>query len=165
MLSMIVAHDEARAIGRAGGMPWHVPEDLRFFRRTTLGKPIIMGRGTWGSIGEKPLPGRQNFVVTSKPGLQPDVGVAFISLSDAHEIIASHKDEIFCIGGGRLYGELMPRADRLYVTKLAMRAEGPDTWFPEYREDSWELVATEDLMASDIGAVAYTYQRRDFAQR
>lgn len=160
MLSMIVAHDENRAIGRQGGMPWHIPEDLRFFRMTTMGKTVIMGRATWQSIGEKHLPGRRNIVVTSQPDRFRSAGAEFVSIAEVMDLISASQEEVFCIGGGRLYRQLVPEASKLYITRVAMRAESADTWFPEIKGEDWDLIAEKDLNAVSEKAITLEFHRR-----
>jgi dihydrofolate reductase len=128
-LSLIVAHDEALVIGRDGGLPWRLPEDLRHFKETTMGKPVLMGRGVFEELGEKPLPGRRNVVVSKKKWPQVP---SFESIETALEYLAD-EPEVFVIGGGQIYRALIGKADRLVVTEVPGRHEGEVT-FPEYRD-------------------------------
>ena len=125
-LALIAALARNRVIGRGGALPWHLPEDLKRFKRLTTGSTLLMGRKTYGSIG-KPLPNRRNVVVTSRPipGIEcyPTLDSALDALKDS--------DRIFVIGGGTLYAQLLDRADELYLTLLDRDVEG-DTLFPPY---------------------------------
>lgn len=137
MICMIVAMDRARSIGRGGEMPWHLPADLRHFKRTTLGHPVLMGRKTFVAIG-RPLPGRQNVVITRDEAYRPPgVDVAH-DLEEALHLAAG--DKVFIIGGGEIYCEAMPLADRLFVTEVDTLVDGADTWFPPIDPDRWREV-------------------------
>ncbi len=141
-LSVIVAMDQNRLIGRNNQLPWHLPADLAFFKRTTMGKPIVMGRKTWESIG-RPLPGRQNIVVTRNPNLEaPGCDLAD---SIEHAIaMAGEADEIMLIGGAGLYAQGLPMASRLYVTLIHHSFPDGDAWFPELGA-GWSEVEREDF--------------------
>ncbi len=126
-LLAIVAMSKNRVIGRQGKLPWHYPEDLKFFKRTTLGHPILMGRATFDSIG-KPLPGRQNIVLSST--MAPREGVTVIR--DASELPSvCEKDTVFVIGGARVFEELLPRCDGLYLTYIDQDYDG-DVLLPAF---------------------------------
>lgn len=129
-LVLIVAHDEALVIGNKGALPWKLPEDLRHFKATTMGHPILMGRGVWEELGEKPLPGRLNVVVSSKTW--PNV-LSFPSVDLALEHL---RDEpvVFVIGGAKLYASMLKRIDEMIITEVDGVHEG-DVHFPEYRHD------------------------------
>lgn len=127
-LILIVAHDEALVIGNKGALPWKLPEDVRHFREMTMGHPILMGRGVWEEIGEKPLPGRLNVVVSSKTW--PDV-LSFTTVEQALEHLQGHP-MVFVIGGAKLYTSMMPIIDEMIVTLVDGIHEG-DVHFPEYR--------------------------------
>jgi dihydrofolate reductase len=139
-ISIIVALDEGRVIGNEGGMPWHLPADLKFFKATTMGKPIIMGRSTWESIG-KPLPGRTNIVITRNRDYEaPGCKVAY-SIDEALEIAAAENaDEAMIIGGGVIYEQIIERTDRLYLTEIAAHLVG-DTTFPIIDPADWKEVS------------------------
>lgn len=127
-LAAIVAMDANRVIGNRGTLPWHHPEDLKFFKRTTLGHPILMGRTTWESIG-RPLPGRQNIVLSRT--MEPREGIDVISSADQVGEICPDADKIFVIGGAKVYESLMPKCDELYVTLVDGTHEG-DTFLPAF---------------------------------
>ena len=132
-MKAIVAMSENRVIGANGGIPWHLPEDFLFFKKTTLGHPIVMGLKTYESLG-KPLPGRKNIVLTSQALILPDL----VIVHSQEELIALNipTEEIFVIGGAKIYELLLPLCDTLLVTHVHRRVEG-DTFFPVF-EDKFE---------------------------
>lgn len=134
LLSIICAMDKNRLIGRNNQLPWHLPADLAFFRRNTIGKPVIMGRNTFESIG-KPLPGRQNIVVTSNPQWQ-SAGCDVADSVDEAVSLAASATEIMLIGGASLYEQTIDIADKLYLTLIDHAFEG-DTWFPDFSSEQW----------------------------
>lgn len=141
-LCMIAALAENRVIGRDNQLPWHLPADLKHFKALTLGKPIIMGRKTWDSLG-RPLPGRLNLVVSRQPDLQLDGAEVFATLDAALVRAnvwaqANRADELMLIGGAQLYELSLPRAERLYLTRVALNPPG-DAYFPEVTEADWQL--------------------------
>lgn len=142
-LSLIVAMARNRVIGRDNALPWHLPEDLKYFKAVTMGKPILMGRKTFESIG-RPLPGRLNIVITRDPGWQhPGVAVAS-SLEHALEQAALEPDaraagEVMVIGGEQIYRAAIEKADRLYITRVEAEVAG-DAFFPEYDEGTWREI-------------------------
>lgn len=139
-ISLIVAAAKNGAIGQAGRMPWHLPNDLRHFKNLTWGMPIIMGRKTFDSIG-KPLPGRQNIVITRRPDFKPE-GVFVVESPERALSIASMSDvkEVIVMGGGEIYSLFMNRADRIYLTRIHAEVEG-DTFFPEIDFEKWALTS------------------------
>ncbi|WP_191831222.1 dihydrofolate reductase [Pseudomonas fluorescens] len=151
-LSLIAALAENRVIGIDNSMPWHLPGDFKYFKATTLGKPIIMGRKTWDSLG-RPLPGRLNLVVSRQPGLQLEGAEVFASLDEAmlraeQWALAQGVDELMLIGGAQLYTQAIERglADRLYLTRVELSPEG-DAWFPEFDAAQWALVSSQENQA------------------
>jgi dihydrofolate reductase len=146
IISLVAALARNRVIGAANRLPWHLPEDLRRFKRLTLGAPIIMGRRTHESIG-KPLPGRRNIIVTRAPGASWDGCEVARSLDDAVRL-ARPAPEVFVIGGGELYGHALARADRLYLTLIDAEYAG-DAWFPAFDADDWREVAREPGVAAN----------------
>lgn len=139
MVSIIVAVSENNAIGKGNRMPWHIPEDLKYFKRTTTGHPVIMGYNTFLSIGGKPLPGRKNIVVTTRqtPGARDGIEF-FNSLQDAIHEAGKGNSEIFIIGGGQLYSSSIDIADRLYITRVDAIIDEADTFFPELDMEKWK---------------------------
>jgi len=151
ILSMIVATADNNIIGKDNDMPWHLPADLAYFKKVTLGKPIIMGRKTYESIG-RPLPGRRNIVISRDENYSPQgKGVAGIDIVTSVEQALALVDgsdgsdaveEIMVIGGGAIYAHCLPKADRLYITHIKADIDG-DTQFPSYDDGTWQKVASE----------------------
>lgn len=142
-LSIIVAHDPNLVIGKDGGLPWHFSEDLKFFKRTTMGSPILMGRGVFEELNEKPLPGRENIVLSRSRSY--DHVPTFKSINEALEHL-SDEELVFIIGGGNVYRQMIDHTDELIITQIKKEYEG-DTYFPEYRDEigkTWEEVWRED---------------------
>ncbi|MBA6354684.1 MULTISPECIES: type 3 dihydrofolate reductase [unclassified Colwellia] len=147
LLSMIVAHADNRIIGKDNNMPWHLPADLAYFKKTTLGKPIIMGRKTFESIG-RPLPGRQNIVISRDQNYRAD-GVDSATSVEQALLLAGEVDEVMVIGGGAIYSHCLPLANRLYITHIKADIDG-DTQFPEYNTvEDWQLTSSVKLSADD----------------
>lgn len=146
-VSAIAAMSQNLVIGKDNKLLWHIPEDFKHFKKTTMGKPVIMGRKTYLSLG-KPLPGRTNIVITSKPDeIEGDVVLASTveealikAVEIAHE---TNVDEIFVIGGGQIYEAALPAIDRIYLTVINKDYEG-DTFFPKLNAEEWseEIIAT-----------------------
>lgn len=147
-------------IGDEGEMPWHYPEDLRHFKETTMGHPVVMGRHTFESIVDRlgePLPGRTNVVLTSSPSLLPDGVVPATSIDAAIEAaVESGAETVYVVGGASVYEQFLPRADRLALTEIDVEYEG-DTYFPTVDWESWREV--ERLETNDLSFVQY--ERRD----
>jgi dihydrofolate reductase len=133
-------------IGRDGQLPWHLPEDLRHFKRLTLGHPVIMGRLTWESLG-KPLPGRENIVVSARPGYEAP-GAAVANSLEAALALCAIEPIVFVIGGQRLFAESLPLAAGLVLTEIHREFPG-DTWFPEYDRSRWRETQREAHTAAD----------------
>ncbi len=145
-LSLIAALAENRVIGIDNSMPWHLPGDFKYFKATTLGKPIIMGRKTWDSLG-RPLPGRLNIVVSRQTDLALEGAEVYPSLEAAvaraeQWALEQGASELMLIGGAQLYTQGLEQADRLYLTRVALNPEG-DAWFPEFDEQRWKLVSDQ----------------------
>lgn len=146
-LCLIAALAQNRVIGRDNQLPWHLPADLKYFKARTLGKPIIMGRKTWDSLG-RPLPGRLNLVVSRQPDLSLEGAEVFASLEAAivradEWARAQGVDELMLIGGAQLYEQGLELADRLYLTRVALSPEG-DAWFPAFDEAAWQCSARDE---------------------
>ena len=158
-----VALASNRVIGQDGGMPWHIPADLKHFKSVTMGKPMIMGRKTFQSIG-RPLPGRANIVVTRDAGFaMPGVTVA-VTIEAAMDVAEATArtdgvDEIMVIGGGEIYARTLPLADRLYLTEIHRDIDG-DVTFPEIDRNAWRETAREDI-AADGETPAYSFVTLD----
>ncbi len=144
VISLIVAMADNGVIGRDNDLPWRLPDDLKFFKRTTLGAPIVMGRRTWQSIG-RPLPGRTNLVVTRNRRFEADGAQVAHSLGDALALVAD-VPEVFVIGGATLYREALPMASRLYLTEVHADIDG-DTTFPQWDRSQWREVRRDDRPA------------------
>lgn len=161
ILALIAAHAQDRVIGIDNRMPWHLPEDMKFFRETTRGKPVIMGRKTWESLPDafRPLPGRVNIVV-SRNAAYPAVGATVVgSLPDALTA-AGNADIVFVMGGAELYRQALPIADRLYLTEIDADFAG-DAFFPELAKDDWrEAQRNPQVAASGLKFAFVTYERR-----
>lgn len=159
-LAIIVAAAQNGVIGRDNGLPWHLPEDLRYFKRRTLGKPIVMGRKTFESIG-RPLPGRKNIVISrNRAFAAPGVEVV-ASLEEAIALAASiaHADgalECVVIGGAEIYREALPRADRLYFTEVHAAVDG-DAMLPPIHWPDWQEVSREHHKASADNPLDYSF--------
>lgn len=154
-ISAIAACDLQMTIGSQGGMPWHLPADLRYFARTTRGKPIIMGRRTFESL-PAPLKGRLNIVLTRQSHFAPD-GVCVAESIEASLHIARQNaasNEVMIIGGARIYEQFIPRCDRLYLTVIHERFEGADTFFPAINMNEWTIQSREAHQADAKNAYA-----------
>lgn len=146
MISLIVAASTNNAIGLRGDLPWRLSDDLKRFKAVTIGKPIIMGRKTWDSIG-RPLPGRQNIVITRQPGFLAEGCDVVASVAEA-VAIAGDVDEVMVIGGSQIYDLALPSADRIYLTRVHAEVMG-DAFFPEVDESRWRLVSEERHAADE----------------
>ena len=151
-ISMIVAMASNHAIGLNNKMPWHLSADLKKFKQITMGSPILMGRKTYESIG-RPLPGRDNIIVSRNVDYQQDGCFVFNSIDQAIARCEQY-DEIFIIGGATFYNAMLPKADTLYLTQINQSFEG-DTFFPDIQQEEWEEVAREDI--DDDSSVDFTY--------
>lgn len=158
-ISLIAAMASNGVIGRNNSLPWHLPGDLKYFKRTTMGCSIIMGRKTWESIG-RPLPGRTNIVVTRDQSYRAE-GVRVVhSLDEAIRLAKSiaeidGSDEAFVIGGAELYSQAVPLADRLHLTRVHADVDG-DTRLEAFREADWKEISREDFAAEGPNPYAYS---------
>jgi dihydrofolate reductase len=151
-ITIVAAMARNLAIGRNGDMPWHLPGELKHFKQTTMGKPIVMGRKTWDSIG-RCLPGRQNIVVTGNRSFQaPGCDVAG-SLDQA--IRVARGEQVMLIGGGQMYQQALPFTDRMILTLVDCNPQA-DTWFPEWQSSEWRQVSLRSESAD--GRNPYAYQ-------
>lgn len=157
-ISFVVARADNGVIGRGGGLPWRLPADLRHFKRLTIGKPVIMGRKTFESIG-KPLIGRHNIVLTRDPDWQSEGVTVVPNLAEAVAAAGlnpkARADELMIIGGAQLYAEALPIATRIHLTEVHAEPEG-DTHMPSFESDRWQEVSREDHAAED-DAPAYSF--------
>ncbi|EKP0248643.1 MULTISPECIES: type 3 dihydrofolate reductase [Aeromonas] len=156
-ISMIAALAKKQVIGKNNLMPWHMPADLAHFKRVTLGKPVLMGRKTFESIG-RPLPGRRNLVISRNPDYQAE-GIEVVgSVEAALALLAgSSVEELMVIGGGHLYAEMLPSADCLYLTRIDLAVEG-DTRFPAFDDGQWQRVDCESHPADEKNPHPYSFE-------
>ena len=155
---MVVAMDTKGVIGRDNELPWHLPADLQHFRKTTMGKPILMGRKTHESIG-RPLPGRTNIVITRDNGYRA-AGCVVVNSIDAALEAAGEQDEIMVIGGAEFYRQVLPRTDTIYLTLIHESFDG-DTRFPELNTADWREVERNDQVADAKNPHDYSFIRLD----
>lgn len=157
-ITLIVAADLNNAIGIGGKLPWHLPQDLKFFKNTTWAMPIIMGRKTFDSMG-KPLPGRTNIVVSQNPDWKKEGVLVAGSLAKAIELAASMQvKEIFIVGGGTIYQVALPMANRVYLTRVQTQLQEADTWFPSLPCEEWEMEWERPFTADEKHAFDYSFQ-------
>jgi dihydrofolate reductase len=155
MISIIVAVSEDWGIGKDNELLWHISEDLKRFKRLTLGKTVLMGKKTWESLPRRPLPGRKNIVLTDVPNECIDCSVTAYSIEDALDK-CERGEEIFVIGGGSVYRQFMPLADRLYITHVHRKAPA-DVYFPPIDPDIWEVIEKEEFESTETNSIPYTY--------
>jgi dihydrofolate reductase len=158
-ISIIVAAAENNAIGKNNQLLWRLPNDLKFFKNTTWGMPVIMGRKTFESVS-KPLPGRFNIVITRQTGWKADGVIVAADLNDALAKAAeTNCKEAFIIGGGEIYAQAMEMAHILYLNRVHTVIEEADTFFPAVDEHKWEMVSIEEFEADLKHAYAYSFQK------
>ena len=157
ILSLLVAADENNVIGRDNKLPWHLPNDLRYFKNQTWGMPILMGRKTFESIG-KPLPGRKSIVITRNDDWHHDGVNVVHSIEDAIQKAESFGvKEIFVIGGAEIFNSSLPETNRIYLTRIHEQFDG-DVYFPEVSDKDWQLVSSRFCEADEKNAFNHTYQ-------
>ncbi len=156
IVSLVLAMAENRVIGRAGGLPWHLPKDLQCFKKLTVDHTVIMGRKTFEEI-KQPLANRRNVVISRQPSFQPRGVTVVPSLEEALALGAT-ESEVFVIGGGEIFRLALPRADRLYLTLVHAKVEG-DTYFPSFDLATWALEEEEHHPADEKHAYAFTFRR------
>jgi dihydrofolate reductase len=159
-MALIWAMSRNRVIGRNNALPWYLPEDLKYFKRVTMGKPIIMGRKTWESIG-RPLPGRTNIIVSRNTNFEAEGAKVVHSLDEAMEMaeniaLINDGDEAVVMGGAEIYRQALSRADRLYLTQVHAEVEG-DAFFPEFDIERWHELGREDFSASGPNPYDYSF--------
>jgi dihydrofolate reductase len=157
-ISMIVARSRNHVIGRDNQMPWKISADLQFFKRVTMGHPVIMGRKTWESIG-RPLPGRRNIVVSRNADYQPTGGELVGSLDEALKSLSDF-ERVFVIGGEQLFTQAFPKADRLYITEIDLDIDGGDTFFEVPNASDWKEVERTPGSEGDITFSFITLERK-----
>ena len=157
IVSLVAAMADNRVIGRAGGLPWRLPDDLKHFKRLTVDHTVIMGRKTFEEI-RHPLANRRNVVISRTPDFRPR-GVTVVPSLDEALALGATEDEVFVIGGGEIYRLAIPRADRIYLTVVHASLEG-DTWFPAFEaENGWVLEEETRHPADDRHAYPFTFRR------
>ena len=156
IVSLVAAMSENRVIGRGGGLPWHLPKDLQYFKKLTVDHTVIMGRKTYDEV-KRPLDNRRNVVITRNPDFKPHGVTVVPTLKEALALGATER-EVFVIGGGEIYRLALPLADRLYLTLVHATVEG-DTFFPEFDKDGWALDEEERHEADAKHAFAFTFRR------
>ncbi|WP_085248360.1 type 3 dihydrofolate reductase [Gilliamella mensalis] len=160
IVSMIVAMADNHVIGLNNQMPWHLPADLAWFKKNTLNKPVIMGRKTFESIG-RPLPGRHNIIISRQTVIESNVvpNVSWVPSIDAAILLAQAQlvDEAFIIGGGNIYKQALPLANRLYLTHIDAKLQG-DTFFPDYSPEQWQVIYQEAHQANDKNSYPYQFE-------
>lgn len=156
-INQVVAASENNAIGKNNQLLWSLPNDMKFFKNTTWGMPVIMGRKTYESLG-KPLAGRTNIVITRQSGWQA-AGVHVVNdITEAMKKAAeTDAKEAFVIGGGEIYKQTLPITERVYLTRVHTVIEG-DTFFPEMKEGEWDLLSRLDFSADEKHAYAYSFE-------
>ncbi len=154
IVSIIAAMANQRAIGINNSLPWNLPADMAWFRQCTMGKPIIMGRTTFESIG-RPLPGRQNVIVSRNPEYLVEGAIVVHSLEQAIEAV-SDSEEAMVIGGANIYSQALAFADRLYLTEIHADVEA-DSWFPDFDAGQWRETSREDHQRDEKNAFDYSF--------
>lgn len=160
ILSIIVAMADNRVIGLNNQMPWHLPADLAWFKKNTLNKPVIMGRKTFESIG-RPLPNRHNIIISKQAPSESNStqNVSWVQSIDAAIVLAQEQnvDEAFIIGGGNIYKQTLPLANRLYLTHIDAELQG-DTHFPDYSPEQWQVIYQEGHQPDDKNGYSYQFE-------
>lgn len=156
MISIIVAIAENYAIGKKGDLLCHLPADLKHFKEITSGKTVLMGERTFFSLPKHPLPNRRNIVLTDVQGKTFEGAEAVYSLQDLCAKVQG-EEEAFVIGGGMVYRQMMPLADKLYITHIHHSWDDADTFFPEIKEDEWKLISSEEHKADEKNPYDFTF--------
>ena len=159
IISIIAAMDKNRLIGSDNGLPWHLPADFKHFKEVTLGKPVLMGRKTFESIG-RPLPGRKNIVI-SRSGFSAD-GVDVVDSIDSGLELVEDAEEVMIIGGANIYEQMISRAEKMYLTFVDADCKG-DAWFPEINQLEWDMLDQQNFKADEKNNFNFSvvaYQRK-----
>ena len=144
-----------RVIGVDNSLPWKLPSDMKWFRQHTLGKPIVMGRKTFESFGGRTLPDRPNIIITRDENYKVEGAIVTHSIDEALKA-AGNVDEVMIIGGASFYEQMLPRADRMYLTFVHADVDG-DAWFPEYDESNWQETERVDVEADEKNAFDHSF--------
>jgi dihydrofolate reductase len=157
ILSIIVAASSNNVIGKDNKLPWHLPEDLKYFKNTTWAMPVVMGRKTYESIG-KPLPGRTNIIITRNKELKIK-GVEIVQSLNEAMVVAGKEEvkEIFIIGGAEIFNSTFPLVSRIYITRIHSEMEG-DVFFPNFNKDNWVQVKNKDCEPDEKNPFSYSFQ-------
>jgi len=156
MISIIAALDQNRVIGKKNSLPWYLPADLKYFKKTTTGKTIVMGLNTFKSINEKPLPNRKNIILVNDPNYQaPENCFLARSLDEILEM-TKNEPEIMICGGASVYKQFLPIADRLYLTLIDYSFDG-DIFFPEFNLGDWKEIIREDHLPDEKNHYPYSF--------
>jgi dihydrofolate reductase len=161
IISLILAASEDNAIGKNNGLLWHLPNDLKFFKNTTWGMPVVMGRKTYESIAGEPLPGRFNIVITRSKDFNPgDPSVWLVNTLEEALVKAKETNckEVFIAGGGEIYALALPMADRIYLTRVHARFPDAEVFFRDFNEKEWVLKSKLDFPADEKHAYAYSFE-------
>ena len=159
MISIIVAKSLNNVIGKSGDLPWKLSNDLKHFAKLTRGHTVIMGRKTYESINSRlghALPDRENIIITSRADFNAPGCVIINSIDDAIKQFSTKQEEVFVIGGGEIYQQLLPAVSKLYITEVAVECEG-DTFFPTLEKDSWEMTLSEPHIKDEKNSADYTF--------
>ena len=157
MISLIVAIAQNNAIGKDNDLLWHLSEDLKYFKKTTNERTVVMGRKTWESLPFKPLKNRRNIVVSSQKYYHIEGAELFDDVNKVLEALKEEKDEVFCIGGASLYKALLPKADKLYVTRVYKDFEA-DVFFPEIDEQKWEIKRLSPMLYDQKENLSFRFE-------
>ncbi|MEM7026621.1 MAG: type 3 dihydrofolate reductase [Pseudomonadota bacterium] len=152
--AIVVAMDQNRVIGHNNTLPWHLSSDLQYFKKITMGKPIIMGRKTHESIG-RPLPGRQNIILTRDTSYQSN-GCTIVNSIEVLNRFCENHEELMITGGAEIYKMLLPKTNRIYLTEVKTSVEG-ETFFPEFDRESWNESSREDHLADEKNDFDYSF--------
>jgi len=159
ILSLVVAASTNNAIGKNGELLWHLPNDMKFFKNVTWAMPVAMGRKTFDALGNKPLNGRLNVVITRQKDFTAQ-GIAVVSNINDAEFLAHQQDykELMIIGGGEIYRQSISKADKIYITRVHAVFEDADAFFPEIDETKWQLTSNQDFFKDEKHAYDYSFQ-------
>ena len=158
-INIIVAVSENMAIGKNNQMLWHLPEDFKYFKNTTWGLPILMGRRTFNSLDNKPLRGRINIVLSRNKEYKSDGAIVVNKIDTAIFLAKEHYyNQLFVIGGGQLYKEILPKVKRIYITRVKATFETADTFFPAFSEKEFQLVSCDEHKADEKNPYDYTFE-------
>ncbi|WP_099362819.1 dihydrofolate reductase [Fredinandcohnia onubensis] len=155
MISLLVAMDRNQLIGKDNDLPWRLPADLAYFKRVTMGHPIIMGRKTFDSIG-RPLPGRENIIVTRDTSYEAEGCKVIHSIEEIVSMNQQTDQELFVIGGAEIFKEILPHSDRLYITEINEEFKG-DTYFPTFDKSKWKVISEEQGIKDEKNPYDYTF--------